>query len=86
MAVTEDGTNLGGSQTLLGQLADELTSLLTARLQPGGGAAAVRDAAARDTLSRSVHTTHLDGCTGTRKIRELDQGQTFRFTEKRKNQ
>lgn len=58
--VTQDHTDLGRGQTLLGQLADEVDNLLGARLQPGGGAARVRDARPGDTLSVSVHTTHFD--------------------------
>ena len=73
MRVTKDNTDLGRSQTLAGQLADHVSDLLAARLEPGGGTAAIGDGRARDTLStqslisfrdgclpRSVHTTHLE--------------------------
>lgn len=70
--VTQDNTDLGRGQTLAGQLADHVRDLLAARLEPGGGTAAIGDGRARDTLStkglislrdgclpRSVHTTHF---------------------------
>ena len=51
MGIAEDAADLAGGQALFGKLADELLGFLAAGLQPGGSAAAVGDARARDTLS-----------------------------------
>ena len=59
MAVTDDNTNLGGGQALLGQFADELLGLLGAGLQPPGSATAVRDGRTRNTLTK----IKMDGLT-----------------------
>lgn len=51
MLITEDDTDLAGSQTLLGELDDELVDFLIGGLQPGGGAAAVGEGRTRNTLT-----------------------------------
>ena len=51
MSITQHGTNLAGSESLLGQLADELSGLVAASLEPGWGATAVGQTAAGDALS-----------------------------------
>lgn len=52
MLITEEDTNLGGSETLLGELDHKLVDLLVAGLEPAGGTAAIRQRAARDAFSR----------------------------------
>jgi hypothetical protein len=59
MGVTENDTNLRGGQTLLSKLEDLLADFLGSGLDPGRRSTAVREGTARDTLSRSVHATHL---------------------------
>merc|ERR1719278_2021828 len=60
MAVPEDDTNLGGSQSLLGQLVDLVLHLVGGQLQPLGHGASVGESRLGDTLPWSVHTTHLE--------------------------
>ena len=59
--VTKDLTNLGGSGTLLCELANLLNNLLGSSLQPGGRVARVRDGGSRYSLSVAVKTTHFRG-------------------------
>jgi hypothetical protein len=59
VGVTKNHTNLRGGQTLLSELEDLLTDFLRGGLDPGRRSTAVREGTARDTLSRSVHATHL---------------------------
>lgn len=54
MGVAENDTDLGGSQTLAGQLADHIGDFIAAGLEPGGGTAAIGDGRARDTLSTDM--------------------------------
>lgn len=51
MLITEQDTNLTGSQTLLGELGDKLVDFLVGGLEPAGSTAAVREAGARNTLT-----------------------------------
>lgn len=51
VGVTEDNTNLGGSHTLLGELANLVGNLGRRNLQPGRRSALVGDGGARDTLT-----------------------------------
>ena len=60
MAVPEDDTNLGGGQTLLGELEDLVLNLVRGQLQPLGHRASVGESRLGDTLPWSVHTTHLE--------------------------
>lgn len=60
MGVSEGNTDLGGGQTLAGELGDLLDDLLGGGLEPGGRSAAVGEGGGRNALSGSVHTTH--GC------------------------
>lgn len=57
--VTKDLTDLGGSGTLLCELADLLNNLLGSGLQPSGGVARVGDRGGRYSLSVAVKTTHF---------------------------
>jgi len=59
--VTEDNTDLRGGHALACKLADNGAHLLGRHLLPGGGKAAVGQAAARNALTRVVHATHV-GC------------------------
>ena len=59
--VTKDLANLGGSGTLLCELADLLNNLLGSGLQPSGGVARVGDRGGRYSLSVAVKTTHFGG-------------------------
>lgn len=60
VGVTEDDTDLRGSSTLLGELADLLDDLVGSGLQPRRGSARVGDGGGRNALSLAVKTTH--GC------------------------
>ena len=60
VAVPEDDTNLGGSQSLLGQLVDLVLHLVGGELQPLRHRASVGQGRLGDTLPWSVHTTHLE--------------------------
>lgn len=51
MLITEQDTNLAGSQALLGELGDKLVDFLVAGLEPARSTAAVREAGARNTLT-----------------------------------
>jgi len=62
--VPEDNTDLRGSCTLLGELADLVDDLLGGGLEPGGRGARVGDGAGGYTLSVAVKTTHDGGCCG----------------------
>lgn len=57
--VTEDDADLRGGETLLGELADQIGHLGGGGLQPRGGSALEGLGGARDTLTRSMHTTHV---------------------------
>merc|ERR1719510_2308988 len=59
VTVPEDDTNLGGSQTLLGQLVDLVLYLVGGQLQPLRHRASVGQSRLGDALPWSVHTTHL---------------------------
>ena len=61
VGVTEDDTDLRGSGTLLGQLADLVDDLIGGGLQPSGSGARVGDRGGRNTLSVAVKSTHLVG-------------------------
>lgn len=60
VGVTENDTNLRGSSTLTGELADLLNDLLGGNLQPGGSGARVREGAGRHALTLAVKSTHFD--------------------------
>lgn len=51
MGVTENDTDLGRGETLLGKLEDVLADLLGGGLEPRGGSAAVGERRGGDTLS-----------------------------------
>ena len=59
VGIPENDTNLGGSQTLLGELEDLLRHLVARHLHPSRHRAPVRQGRLGDTLSRCVHTTHF---------------------------
>lgn len=58
MRIAQDNTDLGGSETLLGELGDQVLGFLGGGLQPAGSAAAVGDGGTRNTFTRSVHASH----------------------------
>lgn len=58
VGVTEDDTNLGGGQTLLGELANVVSDLLGGGLQPGRGSPLVGEDRPGDTLSIEKKLTH----------------------------
>ena len=60
VGVTQDDTDLRGSSTLLGELADLLDDLVGGGLQPRRGGARVGNCGGRNALSVAVKTTH--GC------------------------
>lgn len=49
--ISQDNTNLGGSQTLLGQLANVLVDFIRSDLQPAGGSSLVGEGTLGDTLT-----------------------------------
>lgn len=51
MGVTEEDTNLGGSQTLLGEFDDKFVDFLVGGLQPAWGTTAIGDGGSRNTLT-----------------------------------
>jgi len=57
--ITENHANLRGGETLLGELADQISKLGRGGLQPRRGRALEGLGGARDTLARSMHTTHV---------------------------
>jgi hypothetical protein len=60
VGVTKNDTNLRGSQTLLGKLADMFFDFGGRGLEPRRRRALVREGTLGDTLSGSMHTTHVD--------------------------
>lgn len=74
MGVTQDNTNLRGSGTLLGELADLVDDLLGGGLQPRGSGARVGDGGGRNALALAVKSTHLvwfgGFCGGCKKVVE----------------
>jgi hypothetical protein len=60
MRITENDTNLSRRKTLLGILADHVNDFLRSGLDPRSGRATVGEGTTRDTLTRSIHTTHFD--------------------------
>jgi len=60
VGITEEDTNLSRRKTLLGVLADLLNNFLGGSLDPRGRSATVGEGTTRDTLTRSIHTTHFD--------------------------
>ena len=60
MAVSEDDTDLGGGQTLLGKLENLVLDLVRGELEPLGDRPPVGESGLGDTLARCVHTTHRD--------------------------
>jgi hypothetical protein len=59
VGITEDDADLRGGETLLGELADQIGDLGGGGLQPRGRGALEGLGGARDTLTRSMHTTHV---------------------------
>merc|ERR1712061_826185 len=59
MGIPEDNTDLGRSQTFLCQFEDLFVDLFTGQFQPVGNSPAVWQSRLGNTLSGSVHTTHL---------------------------
>jgi len=59
IGVTQDHTNLGRGQTLLGKLANVFLNISGRDFQPRRRRALVRAGTLRDTLSGSMHTTHI---------------------------
>lgn len=58
MGIPEDDTDLGGGQTLLGQLEDLVLDVIGGQLEPGGHGTTVGEGGLGNTLARCVHTTH----------------------------
>ena len=64
MAISEDDTDLRGSGTLAGQLADVVNDGVGRALEPGGHAAGVWDRGGGNTLALAVEATHFGGIEG----------------------
>lgn len=60
VAIPEDNTDLRGSSTLPGQLADLVNDLVGSGLEPGRGGTRVGDSRGRNALSLAVKTTHFE--------------------------
>ena len=60
VTVPQDNTDLGGGQSLLGQLVDLVLHLVGGELQPLGHGASVGESRLGDALTGSVHTTHRE--------------------------
>lgn len=59
VGVTEDDADLGGGDTLAGELADALGDVLGGHLEPRGSGTLVGEGGSGDTLTRIVHATHF---------------------------
>jgi len=59
VAITEDHADLRRSETLLGELRDVLDHLLRGNLQPLRGSSLVGQSRVGNTLTSTVHATHL---------------------------
>ena len=59
VAVTQDNTDLRGSSTLFGELADLVNHLVGGGLEPRRGGTRVGDGRGRNALSLAVKTTHF---------------------------
>lgn len=64
MAIAENDTDLRGSSTLAGQLADVVDDGVGRALEPGGHAARVGDRRGGNTLALAVKATHFGGVEG----------------------
>ena len=58
VGITQDDTNLRGSKTLLGELADIVFDIRSRHLEPRRRSALVRESPSGDTLSWCMQTTH----------------------------
>lgn len=84
MAVPQDDTDLGGSSTLLGQLADLVDDLLRGGLEPRRRAAGVGDGRGGDTLALAVKATHLESVVVKGNLSGLSTEMILRWTESQK--
>lgn len=84
MEISENDTDLRGSQTLLGQLADLVNDFLGRGLEPRGRRATVGESRGGNSLARCVHAAHLSSssskdlgvslsCLTRRQLRSLDR-------------
>jgi len=91
MRVTQDDTNLRGGQTLLGEAADLLNSLVGSSTSPRGGSALPGQSTSSDSLSIAVNTTHSVSSTQIQTKQRMsapitDKGDQIRDTPQLKNQ
>ena len=70
VAVTQDNTDLRGSSTLFGELADLVNHLVGGGLEPRRGGTRVGDGRGRNALSLAVKTTHFDVLVVKKKVPE----------------
>lgn len=61
MWISQDHTDLWGSQTLLGKFVDLLLHVVRRQLQPGGNASPIRQCRLGQALPGSMHATHDGG-------------------------
>ena len=59
VGITENDTNLRGSSTLPGQLANLVDNLVGVGLQPGGESARIGESRGRNALTLAVKSTHF---------------------------
>jgi len=86
MGITQDNTNLRGSQTLLGEFADVVDHLIGGDLQPRRGSSSVRLGRTSNTFARSVHATHVEKmCLNKLPLRWSGCGREGRKRERKKN-
>jgi len=70
IGITKDDSNLRRGQTLLGKLADVFFDISSRDLQPRRRRALVRKRTLGDTLTGSMHTTHI-ATSGTKRRRSI---------------
>lgn len=80
IGIPQDNTDLGRSQTLLGELADVFLNISRSDLEPRRWGTLVGLGTLRDTLSWSMHTTHAENHenkNGRTSVREGSQRQSI---------
>ena len=59
--ISQDDTDLGGGETLLGELDDEFSDSSGGKGDPLGGLSSEGESAGADTFTVRMHTTHFEG-------------------------
>lgn len=61
IAIAKDDADLGGSEALFGEAADQVGDFFGSAFEPGGWATGVGDGGSGDTFAGGVHASHGDG-------------------------